>query len=100
VQILYKNRELHGELKMGSHNCKLKLDERRKLAKWVEAKMPISEIADRLGRDRSTEPTALTNRNLKSICHRLNTTPRKCLGYQTPAEVFETKLMEIQNRLE
>ena len=32
---------------------------------------------------RSTEPTA-----------------RKCLGYHTPAEVFETKLMEIQNRLE
>ena len=48
---------------------------------------------------RSTEPTALTNRYLKSICQRLNSTPRKCLGYQTPAEVFETKLMEIQNRL-
>jgi hypothetical protein len=49
---------------------------------------------------RSTEPPALTNRYLRSICHRLNSTPRKCLGYQTPAEVFETKLMEIQNRLE
>jgi len=30
------------------------LDERRKLAKWLEANMPISEIADRLGRDSST----------------------------------------------
>lgn len=49
---------------------------------------------------RSTEPTALTNRYLKSICHRLNSTPRKCLGYRTPAEVFESKLVEIQNRLE
>ncbi|SEM29772.1 transposase, IS30 family [Roseovarius azorensis] len=49
---------------------------------------------------RSTEPTALTNRYLRSICHRLNSTPRKCLGYLTPTEVFETKLMEIQNRLE
>ena len=48
---------------------------------------------------RSTEPTALTNRYLRSICHRLNSTPRKCLGYHTPAEIFETKLMEIQNRL-
>ena len=48
---------------------------------------------------RSTEPTALTNRYLRSICHRLNVTPRKCLGYRTPAEVFESKLMEIQNRL-
>ena len=49
---------------------------------------------------RSTEPTALTNRYLKSICHRLNTTPRKCLDFRTPAEVFESKLMEIQNQLE
>jgi IS30 family transposase len=49
---------------------------------------------------RSTDPTALTNRYLRSICHRLNSTPRKCLDYRTPAEVFETKLMEIQNRLE
>lgn len=39
---------------MGSHYCHLKLDERRKLAKWLEAKMPIAEIADRLGRNPST----------------------------------------------
>ena len=39
---------------MGTHYCHLKLNERRKLAKWLEAKMPISEIADRLGRDPST----------------------------------------------
>tara|TARA_R110002110_G_scaffold411911_1_gene636992 strand:- start:866 stop:1876 length:1011 start_codon:yes stop_codon:yes gene_type:complete len=49
---------------------------------------------------RSTAPTALTNRYLKSICQRLNSTPRKCLGYRTPAEVFESKLMELRNRLE
>jgi IS30 family transposase len=39
---------------MGTHYRHLKLDERRKLAKWLEAKMPISEIADRPGRDPST----------------------------------------------
>ncbi len=49
---------------------------------------------------RSTEPTALTNLCLRAICHRLSSTPRKCLGYYTPAEVFESKLMEIQNQLE
>jgi IS30 family transposase len=38
---------------MGNYYCHLKLDERRKLAKWLEAKMPIAEIADRLGRDLS-----------------------------------------------
>jgi IS30 family transposase len=49
---------------------------------------------------RSTAPTALTNRYLRSICHRLNSTPRKCLDYRTPAEAFESKLMEILNRRE
>ncbi len=49
---------------------------------------------------RSTEPTALTNRYLRSISQRLNSTPRKCLGYQTSAEIFDTKLMEIRKRWE
>ena len=39
---------------MGSCYPHLSLDERRKIAKWLEAKMPIAEIADRLGRDAST----------------------------------------------
>ncbi|MGO4908799.1 IS30 family transposase [Pseudorhodobacter sp. W20_MBD10_FR17] len=43
---------------------------------------------------RKVDPTAFTNRYLRSICDRLNTTPRKCLGYQTPAEVFREKLLE------
>ena len=43
---------------------------------------------------RKSDPTAFTDRYLKSICDRLNATPRKCLGYQTPAEVFRSKLME------
>ncbi|MCT4372647.1 hypothetical protein CLG85_021000, partial [Yangia mangrovi] len=41
----------------------------------------------------------LTNRYLRSICQRVNATPRKCLGYRTPAEVFEAKLVDIQDRL-
>jgi len=43
---------------------------------------------------RKSDPTAFTNQYLKSICDRIYATPRKCLGYQTPAEVFRTKLME------
>lgn len=43
---------------------------------------------------RSADPSAITNRYLGSICHRLNATPRKCLGFRTPAEVFRDKLME------
>lgn len=48
---------------------------------------------------RSTQPTALTHRYLRSICQRLNTTPRKCLRYKTPAEVFDHELMAIKSRL-
>jgi transposase, IS30 family len=42
---------------------------------------------------RETDPTALTNRNLAAICQRLNTAPRKCLGFRTPAEVFREKVL-------
>ncbi len=43
---------------------------------------------------RKADPTAFTNRYSRSICDPLNATPRKCLGYQTSAEVFRAKLME------
>lgn len=45
---------------------------------------------------RSTAPTALTNRYIGSICDRLNATPRKCLGYRTPAEAFRDELMKLE----
>ncbi|MBY3278752.1 IS30 family transposase, partial [Rhizobium laguerreae] len=34
-----------------------------------------------------------SDRDLTEICNRLNATPRKCLGYKTPAEVFRQKLL-------
>lgn len=39
---------------MGRHYSHLRLDERRRIAKWLVAKMPITEMADRLGRSAST----------------------------------------------
>ena len=42
---------------------------------------------------RKADPAAFTDQYLGSICARLNATPRKCLGYQTPTEVFRAKLM-------
>jgi len=60
---------------MGSHYCHLKLDERRKIAKWLEAKMPIAEIADRLGR----EATTSSKRHLSAAVGRPRLTQRaKC----------------------
>lgn len=42
---------------------------------------------------RDVDPLSLTDRDLKDICERLNTAPRKCLGYKTPAEVFQQRLL-------
>lgn len=65
-------------------------------------KVTVENTNNRLRRylPRSAPPTALTDRYLRSICHRLNATPRKCLGYRTSLEVFESKPVEIQNRLD
>tara|TARA_R110002110_G_scaffold415559_1_gene650655 strand:- start:14138 stop:15145 length:1008 start_codon:yes stop_codon:yes gene_type:complete len=38
---------------------------------------------------------SLTNRYMKSIYERMNATPRKCLGFQTPTEAFRKELMNL-----
>ncbi|MBM1635133.1 IS30 family transposase [Sulfitobacter mediterraneus] len=45
---------------------------------------------------RDAPVAALTNRDMKSICERLNGTPRKCLGWRTPTEVFREELMKLR----
>lgn len=36
----------------------------------------------------------MSGQDMKEICDRLNNTPRKCLGWKTPAEMFREKMME------
>jgi IS30 family transposase len=38
---------------------------------------------------------SITDVDLVEICDRLNATPRKCLGYRTPAEIFRKKLLAL-----
>ena len=45
---------------------------------------------------RDTALLTLTNQSIKLICQRLNATPRKCLGYRTPAEAFREELMQLE----
>lgn len=45
---------------------------------------------------RDTQLAALSNRNMKAICDRLNGTPRKCLGWRTPAEAFREEMMKLR----
>ena len=62
----------------------------------------VENTSNRLRRHlhRTTDPTILTPKRLRRICRKLNSTPSKCLGYRTPAEVFESRLLEIRNRVE
>ena len=43
---------------------------------------------------RQRDVAAMTEFELKQLCDQLNNTPRKCLGWRTPAEVFREKMME------
>jgi IS30 family transposase len=42
---------------------------------------------------RDADPLAFDDDHLKQVCAHLNSTPRKCLGFRTPAEVFRRKMM-------
>jgi len=43
-----------------------------------------------------TPISALSNRDIKAICDRLNETPRKCRGWQTPAEAFAEEIRNLR----
>ena len=51
----------------------------RRLRRWLPRKRDIRQCTDH---------------DMKVICDRLNNTPRKCLGWKTPAEVFREKILE------
>ena len=51
----------------------------RRLRRWLPRKRDIRQSTDH---------------DMKVICDRLNNTPRKCLGWKTPAEVFREKMLE------
>ena len=63
---------------MGTVYTQLSLKECRRIEDWWHAKVPVREMAREL--------------------NRLNATPRKCLGWKTPAEVFREKMMEEMGR--
>jgi transposase, IS30 family len=45
---------------------------------------------------RDTPISTLSDRDMKKICERLNGTPRKCLGWKTPAEAFAAELRNLR----
>jgi len=67
---------------------------------WQKGTVENTNRRTRRWLPRDLDPLALTDRDLVFICHRLNNTPRKCLGYKTPAEVFRQKLVANRHRCE
>lgn len=45
---------------------------------------------------RKTDPASLPDNALEKIMHKFNNTPRKCLGYKTPAEAFFNQRVALQ----
>ena len=40
----------------------------------------------------------VSNQEIRSLCDRLNDTPRKCLGFQTPREMFSRHLLALERQ--
>jgi IS30 family transposase len=47
-----------------------------------------------------TDPESFSNGDLQALAHRLNHTPRKCLGFKTPAELFLPLLKPLHFKCE
>jgi transposase, IS30 family len=45
---------------------------------------------------RGTPPESFSHHDLQDLADRLNNTPRKCLGYKTPAEIFSNQLLRFK----
>ncbi|MBB6511135.1 hypothetical protein F4695_004533, partial [Rhizobium soli] len=60
---------------------------------WQKGTVENTNRRARKWLSREVNPLSLSDRDLTEICSHLNATPRKCLGYKTPAEVFRQKLL-------
>ncbi|KQW26328.1 transposase [Rhizobium sp. Root274] len=60
---------------------------------WQKGTVENTNRRARKWLSREVDPLSVTDAELIAICNQLNETPRKCLGYRTPAEVFRKKLL-------
>lgn len=60
---------------------------------WQKGTVENTNRRARKWLSREVDPLSVTDADLVAICNQLNETPRKCLGYRTPAEVFRKKLL-------
>jgi transposase, IS30 family len=81
--------KLNGPLAMKTYSCDPH-------SPWQKG--GIENMNGRLRRDlpRKTDLATLSHQALRSIAERHNNTPRKCLGFKTPAEVFSAHLLHFK----
>ena len=60
---------------------------------WQKGTVENTNRRARKWLSREVDPLTVTDADLIEICSRLNATPRKCLGYRTPGEVFRKKVL-------
>lgn len=60
---------------------------------WQKGTVENTNRRARKWLSRDTDPLSIEDRDLHQVCAHLNSTPRKCLGFKTPAEVFQQKLL-------
>ena len=81
--------QLHASLHMQTYFCDTH-------APWQKG--GIENAIGRLRRmlPRKTHPSRLTQNSIDALTNRYNHTPRKCLGFQTPAEIFSALLLHLK----
>jgi IS30 family transposase len=62
-------------------------------APWQKGTVENTNRRARRWLPRNLDMGRVSDSELKDICDRLNATPRKCLGWKTPAEVFREKML-------
>lgn len=60
---------------------------------WQKGTVENTNRRARKWLSRDTDPLSIEDGDLHQVCAHLNSTPRKCLGFKTPAEVFQQKLL-------
>ena len=83
------HQQLHTQLQMQTYFCDTQ-------APWQKG--GIENAIGRLRRllPRKVHPSRLTQSSLDTLTQRHNHTPRKCLGFQTPAEIFSSMLLHLK----
>jgi IS30 family transposase len=63
---------------------------------WQKGTVENTNRRARRWLSRDIDPLSIDDQQLQQLCAHLNATPRKCLGFRTPSEVFRQKLLALR----